>query len=317
MVKVKEEILRILYNASKDSPVEMTIGEMFWKTDDPSISEQQIKEASEALIKERKLSKYLSKYSLDKITFLEIKENNEEDTKVKVKPKKTVPFSEIKESNVEETKVGVTPPKKVPFSVIKERNEKDIKVKEDPKELISKISSEKIKTPKKVLKKTKEVPDKQTSLSHYKDKSYDTNSNKFFVNMVTYLFIVLVTFMFSYFFFNRIDSSNIKLLGQTQVVNNDIKLQDIAISKTRFANNPANEVAYAMQLEAKNNKEIVTLVNQLRNENEADRNALNGAIKIINEKQNEIMDYQNKVNIALVVTLFLTFLILILNRNKS
>ncbi len=271
MVKVKEEILRILYKESKDNPVEMTIGEMFWKTDDPSISEQQIKEALETLIKERKVSQYLSKYSLDKITFLEIKESHE----------------------------------------------KEMKVKESPKGPVSKISSKKIYPPKKVFKENKETSDRETSLLPYKGKSYATNSNKLLVNVVTYLFIALVTFMFSYFFFNRIDSSNIKLLGQTQVVNNDLNLQDITISKKRFANNPANEVAYAMQLEAKNNNEIVALVNQLRNENEADRNALNDAIKIINEKQNEIMDYQNKVNIALVVTLFLTFLILILNRNKS
>ncbi len=245
MIKVKQEILKVLYRESQDNAVEMTSGEIFWKTDDPAISEPQIKEALDDLVQEGKVSHYLSKYSLDKRTFLEIKQST---------------------------------------------------------------------TPKKIRKEKVKITQEKTSLlNSYKNKGRIENINKHLKTIVPYIFTALVIFMLNYFFFNGISANNLNLLAQNPMERNNISLQDIVISKTRFSKNPANEVAYALQLEAKNNKEIVKWVNQLIKENDTQKNAL---IKIINEKQNEIMDYQNKVNITLVVTLFLTFLILLLNRNK-
>ncbi|WP_459211965.1 DUF5457 domain-containing protein [Aquimarina rhabdastrellae] len=70
---IHEVILRIMYFEDKEKPATLSPEDILWKIDNPEITERYVKEVLNWLVRERKVTTYLNKYTLDRYEFLELK----------------------------------------------------------------------------------------------------------------------------------------------------------------------------------------------------------------------------------------------------
>lgn len=73
-----EVILKIMYNEDREKPKALSPKDILWKIDNPEITERYVREVLDWLVRERKVSMYLDKYSLDRYEFLEQKTKNKD-----------------------------------------------------------------------------------------------------------------------------------------------------------------------------------------------------------------------------------------------
>lgn len=96
-----EVVLKIMFHENTEKAVPMTPADVLWKIDNPEISERQIREVLDWLVRQKKVELYLGKYSIDRIEFLEQKELYQASLKTngrKSNPKKRVHKKETLET---------------------------------------------------------------------------------------------------------------------------------------------------------------------------------------------------------------------------
>lgn len=90
-----EIVLKILFFEDTEKAAKMTAENVLWKIDNPEISERQVREVLDWLVRQKRVELYLGKYSLDRIEFLEQKEIFEnqkvDEKKINLKPKPKTP----------------------------------------------------------------------------------------------------------------------------------------------------------------------------------------------------------------------------------
>lgn len=70
-----EVVLEIMFKISPEKPVYVTVTDVLWNIDDQDMTERDIKEVMEWLVRQRHITRYLDKYCLDRITYLELKKS--------------------------------------------------------------------------------------------------------------------------------------------------------------------------------------------------------------------------------------------------
>ena len=80
-----EIILEMFYFESKDKPCKLTAGEVYWKFKDPSVSEFQIEEVLNWMVRNKKLNENLGYYTLDKHEALALDEKFEQEKEAEIK----------------------------------------------------------------------------------------------------------------------------------------------------------------------------------------------------------------------------------------
>ncbi len=74
-----EVVLKIMFYENVAKATEMTPEDVLWRIDNAEISERQVREVLEWLVREKKVTCYLGKYSLDRVEFLEQKKMYDAD----------------------------------------------------------------------------------------------------------------------------------------------------------------------------------------------------------------------------------------------
>lgn len=69
-----EVILKVMYLENPEKAAEMKASDILWKIDNPEISERHINEALEWMVHKKMVTRYIGKYSIDRIEFLRLKE---------------------------------------------------------------------------------------------------------------------------------------------------------------------------------------------------------------------------------------------------
>lgn len=113
-IPLHETVLKIMYDASREKPEEMTPNDVFWKTSDPAISERNIAEVLTWLVSQRKVDHFAGKYSLDRFEFLEQKNAEKAEDKSDKKSPKAKKASQPKSSQDEVVPSKPAPEQKVP-----------------------------------------------------------------------------------------------------------------------------------------------------------------------------------------------------------
>lgn len=72
-IPLHETVLKIMFEANREKPAELTAIDIYWKTSDPAVSERNIVEVLNWLVAQRKVDHFAGKYSLDRFEFLEQK----------------------------------------------------------------------------------------------------------------------------------------------------------------------------------------------------------------------------------------------------
>jgi hypothetical protein len=76
-----EVVLKIMFHENMEKAVPMKPEDVLWRIDNPEISERQVREVLDWLVRQKKAELYLGKYSIDRIEFLEQKELYEQTLK--------------------------------------------------------------------------------------------------------------------------------------------------------------------------------------------------------------------------------------------
>ena len=69
-----EVVLKIMFYEDIEKAAEMTAEDVLWRIDNPEISERQIREVLDWLVHQKKVVRYLGKYSIDRVEFIAQKE---------------------------------------------------------------------------------------------------------------------------------------------------------------------------------------------------------------------------------------------------
>lgn len=75
---IHEVVLKIMYNEDKEKPIELKPKDILWKIDNPEITERYIREVLDWLVREKRVKRYLDKYSLDRYEFLDQKAKDDD-----------------------------------------------------------------------------------------------------------------------------------------------------------------------------------------------------------------------------------------------
>ncbi|MFL1895025.1 DUF5457 domain-containing protein [Aquimarina sp. 2-A2] len=75
---IHEVVLKIMFNADRQKPIGLSAQDVLWKIDNPEITERYIREVLDWLVREKRVTLYLDKYSLDRYEFLDQKSQSEE-----------------------------------------------------------------------------------------------------------------------------------------------------------------------------------------------------------------------------------------------
>ena len=112
-----EVVLKIMFHENIEKAAAMTSKDVLWRIDNPEISERQVREVLDWLVRQRKVELYLGKYSIDRIEFLQQKElyeqakqDSKKSSKTKNTPVKTLPKKSNKKPQKRKT-FYVNPPK--------------------------------------------------------------------------------------------------------------------------------------------------------------------------------------------------------------
>lgn len=214
-IPLHEVVLEIMFNANPDKPEELTATDIFWKTNDPAISERQIVEVLNWLVSHGRVEHLTGKYSLDRFEFIDQKNNAA--TK-KLPPKKgTVPNPKpaAKEPVVEDKIVSkpVIPEPIAPEPLIEEQVVPVKPLPQKPKAPAKKPTEPKKAIDKKapVAKKMEKAPEKEPEVE-----AAPMVEKK--LNLTPYLLIIAaVVFIYSAYLLVTMDSSVQSMNSETQI----------------------------------------------------------------------------------------------------
>ncbi len=72
-----EVVLQIMFFEDVEKATSMSTEDVLWRIDNPEISERQVKEVLDWLVRQKKVEYYLGKYSIDRLEFLAQKERHQ------------------------------------------------------------------------------------------------------------------------------------------------------------------------------------------------------------------------------------------------
>lgn len=111
-----EVVLKIMFHENTEKAAAMTAKDVLWRIDNPEISERQVREVLNWLVRQKKAELYLGKYSIDRIEFLEQKELYEqhvsEDKQQVLENKQKVSEDSKKISKPQTKRTKIAPAKK-------------------------------------------------------------------------------------------------------------------------------------------------------------------------------------------------------------
>ena len=70
-IPLHDVVLKLMFEADREKPAELTVNDIFWKISDPSVQESQVGDVLKWLLHHRRVDNRAGKYSLDRVEFMD------------------------------------------------------------------------------------------------------------------------------------------------------------------------------------------------------------------------------------------------------
>ncbi|MCT4663709.1 MAG: DUF5457 domain-containing protein [Flavobacteriales bacterium] len=275
-----EIVLDILYFQNTERATEMKPIDVLWKIDNPEISERQIREVLDWLVRQRDVEVYAGKYSLNRAAFLELKQQHQKVDKkhIKNKPKaqKTVEKTEKLKKVVQKA-----PPK--------------------PKETAKTFFQEKQQES---VPSQKREPIETTPIHTIQKRKFP-----FALVFSVLLFVGFIAFFFQYFLE---DTSVIQAENQRpeQVLWEHFEPKSLYLSKGEELEDLRKSIENGFYRQNKNNQQIKKTFQQLQKSIEKQEEAFENLLKSQKKQTQEKHQFTQKYFKDITVLFFIGFLLM-------